>query len=76
MADIKKPISITDKVLKEGSGEVNKLVRVKHTRPRLVVRWRCSGALDAILIARIVYLVRRRLQTCAKFLHHAGRAHY
>lgn len=26
MADINKPISITDQVLKEGSGDVNKLV--------------------------------------------------
>lgn len=26
MADINKPISITDEVLKEGSGDVNKLV--------------------------------------------------
>lgn len=31
MADIKEPISITDKVLKEGSGDVNKLVRFSHT---------------------------------------------
>lgn len=30
MADIKKPISITDKVLKEGSGNVNKLVSLKQ----------------------------------------------
>lgn len=31
MADIKKPISITDKVLKEGSGDVNKLVGALRT---------------------------------------------
>lgn len=31
MADIKKPISITDKVLKKGSGRVSKLVSVTHT---------------------------------------------
>lgn len=35
MADIKEPISITDKVLKEGSGNVNKLVSVGWLLPRV-----------------------------------------
>lgn len=77
MADIKKPISITDKVLKEGSGDVNKLVRLTHILHRVGISLLLQVPLTAVVLTYIFLgrLVLNRasvLVNCSDFCAHYG----
>lgn len=59
MADINEPISITDKVLKEGSGDVNKMVRLSWSRLDATPSDMPGGLLLFLLLVAFVSSVGR-----------------